>query len=70
MPISTPSAFYVHYSAPDFLSGFEERFRLVEARVVDHHLDQTELVHTRRNGGADRCPVGHVDALENRPALI
>jgi hypothetical protein len=36
-----------------WLGCLEERFRLVEASVVDHHLDRAEL-DTGIDGGTDR----------------
>src|SRR3984957_15890247 len=37
-----PKRVHVHDLAPDCLACLEERFRLVEASVIDHHLDRAE----------------------------
>jgi hypothetical protein len=65
-----PERIHIHDLLPDRFARFEERFRLIEACVVHHHFDRAKLACTRFDSGADRSPIRHVDALEDRPAFV
>ena len=61
---------HIHDLVPDCFGSLEERLRLVEARIVDHHPDRAELLCAGVDGAADGGSVRYIDAMEDRLAAI